>query len=634
MLHCRADDDEIKGVSLWSVGRVKNLLSSIGKPQARAYPAQSDDGMPTLQWFTVEKHTSADELTEQLNEIARACKAGPAADDITLSGRIARMRDPQWFKRRIRRALRRENEAAEHAAGQIRRKHQCYVSDWAVKITNIRDKANRQILDGLEVVNEDGEAFNLGEVVDGSISNPKLRRGELMMRCRGFEEVAQFMGHQAVFLTITAPSRFHRINFDGHENKKWTGDTPREAQDYLCKTWEKIRAAWGRAKFRPYGFRVAEPHHDGCPHWHILLFMAADQVGWFEPDRFVAGQKDHGAGVVGIAGKYALKDSPAERGANKHRYKVELIDGSKGSATGYIAKYIAKNIDGLTEAGDSVGMDYASGKKASDGAVRVRTWAATWGIRQFQQLGGPSVTVWRELRRMREQIEQPVQAAFDWEAIRAATDGDEDEGKKPSWALFWMLQGGPEVKRSELACRPFYVADTLGKYGDEVQRVYGVLGRDEQGQEFALQTRRHVWAVQRAGQADTEAYAAEWTDYMDVKKATAKFFADAGITREVFDAGRAASGAWTGVNNCTESGENQQPHTFNFDGFEPGGGEIPYLPEYSRAGDPADVAAEVAILEELWNMQQLVDGYGNWQAPSGPAHTATTPPVPQPTRLI
>ena len=40
--------------------------------------------------------------------------------------------------------------------------------------------------------------------------------------------------------------------------------------------------------------------------------------------------------------KYALQDSPNEPGALTHRVDFQPIDAGKGTAAGYIAKYVAK----------------------------------------------------------------------------------------------------------------------------------------------------------------------------------------------------------------------------------------------------------------------------------------------------
>ncbi len=418
MLSLQAPDHEILAVSLNYVGKVRAQLGACG---ARF-------GAPT---------TPA-ELAAALDRIAAEHQARPVASHIGLTGRIGRMLDPCWWVRNIRSTLLRENEVQEHAAGRIRRKGACYVSDHAMRRKASRAKANRETLERLEVVSEEGIALNLQEVSDASLSNPELRRAELMTRCSGFEKIAAYMGHEAIFLTLTAPSRFHRFGANGEPNPKWTEATPKAGHEHLCGVWRKIRAKWKREGLCPYGFRVVEPHHDGCPHWHILLFAPPLQVGWFVPHRFIADRADWGCGLVGIAGAYSLEESPGEAGAAKHRFTVKHIDLSKGRATGYIAKYICKNIDGMTEADEAMGLDFASGQAATDASKRVRTWAGVWRLRQFQQIGGPSVTVWRELRRLAKDAPSPVLQQELFEGPRAAAD-------RGLWALFWLLQGGPDT---------------------------------------------------------------------------------------------------------------------------------------------------------------------------------------------
>ena len=599
MLDCRAIESEIAGHAAWAAGAVRGLVRSIG--QGGPVVSRAEPGR--LVWeMAAPRATHPAVLRCELDNMAHDFKATAVADAIELGGRVARMADAGWWKRSVRRVLRRENETIEHAAGHIRRKGQCYASDHACKTVLERSKANRATLEGMEVCNADGDAFNLLEIADASMSNPKLRRAELMMRCRGFEEAAAYQGDKAFLLTLTCPRRFHRFNAAGKNNPVWTGATPKDGQEYLCATWAKVRAAWGRKGFKPYGFRVAEPHHDGCPHWHILLFMPPEIAGWFKPLRLVAGRKDHGAGAIGIMGAYAMKDSPQEinfKNANA-RFDVKEID--HRGATGYIAKYIAKNIDGLKETGENVGLDLDSGKATTEASVRVRVWASTWGIRQFQQVGGPSVTVWRELRRMRDEIEQPIQAAFDWESYRAAADGSQ-------WALFWMLQGGPETARKDLSLKPFYVEqDESGKYGDTVKRVHGVQGTDS-GMDYMLQTRLHEWTVQRAGLAAVDAGQAEFRDYMDVQKAINKFVQEAGFA-DVREFNARAAGAWTGVNNCTPS---------KFEGFD--FSDFPSVEAWavpdggiSRRADHQTQLEEVDFLCNQLQQQNEQPDYLNWRA--------------------
>lgn len=296
-----------------------------------------------------------------------------SASDLSLQARLI---DSDWWLRQLIKKHDRQFEASAIKFGLVRRDKQPYVSSTTVNKLLARKQRSLQIMDTLEAVADDGETIDMLDIVKGSMANPAVRRAELMNRLHGFEQYAKAHKHVAEFYTITCPSKYHP------SSSKYNDWTPRQTQQqYLSPLWAKIRAKLKRDGLSVYGFRIAEPHADGCPHWHILMFM-------LEADK---------PQVRAVLHDYALAEDGSEKGAYKHRFTIEAINPDKGSAIAYIAKYISKNVDGF---GMEDEIDKETGTAVNESAQRVLSWASVWGIRQFQQIGGSSVTVWRELRRL------------------------------------------------------------------------------------------------------------------------------------------------------------------------------------------------------------------------------------------
>lgn len=349
----------------------------------------------------------------------------PSLKTYSLDACIARLKDTAWWTRKLRRFHLRNSETVFHAIGQVNRKLGLYVSHQTVRSRINQKQRQQEWLASTVATNDAGQSFSLLELSQKGVADPKVRKTELMVRARGFEDLAQDLGHVSAFLTVTCPSKYHRCYAKtGDKNPNWQGYTPLDGQKYLNDVWVKVRSKLQREGVRFYGFRVAEPQQDGTPHWHLLLFV--------EPSQYQV--------MVKVMRSYALKEDGKEQGADKHRFTEVKIDPNKGSATGYIAKYISKNIDGEH-------LDQGVyGEDPKQAAVRVEAWAACWGIRQFQQLGGCSVTVWRELRRLKalcgdadSQLKAVVKAA--------------DEG---NWKQYTQLMGGVFCMRAKQAFRPHY----------------------------------------------------------------------------------------------------------------------------------------------------------------------------------
>lgn len=409
----------------------------------------------------------------------------PQNDLFDDSGAIARTCDSKWWRRQARVAKVRAMDQLARSFRMVHVKAQVYCSNEAVRLRRQQVKRNRSTLEGFEAVNQDGDAYTLAELSDLSNSNPTNRRHELMVRMRGFEELAEQFGHEGLFITLSAPSRFHPMRqikspsgklLRVEENEKYNGATPRDAQDWLNKTWSLIRAEFDRKEIRCYGFRVVEPHSDGCPHWHQLLFFAVENIDL----------------VKSIFKHYSLRTDADEKGAAEYRLKIVAIDRGKGSAAGYIAKYISKSIDGAHIESDLLG------NAGTTAAERICAWASAWGIRQFQQIGGGSVTVWRELRRM--DIADGIT-----EQVRVAADSAD-------WAAYCLLQGGgyPFVVRDLQPVRAAYWLEHDHDTGEEIDASFNQYGEVTKGKIFGVEavfeekfflTRFFSWTIQRIGAA-------------------------------------------------------------------------------------------------------------------------------------
>lgn len=370
---------------------------------------------------------------------------------------LARLVNDEWWTNQLKAHRMRWHESLLIAVGEVNKDRSPYASKHAIRDVHTRRMANLEYLKSCELENKaTGERIDLISKVMGSISNPEIRRMELMNTIAGIERYAAAEGDVGMFITLTAPSKYHPTRQVGKGNDKtvqlnhgWNNEayTPKDAQRYLCRIWSLMRTAFKDNDLQVYGMRVVEPHHDGTPHWHMMLFCKREQ------------RKE----ITEIMRCYALKEDGDERGASCNRFQAKHLN--KGGAAGYIAKYIAKNIDGYALDGE---LDNDTGKPLKDTAAAVTAWASTWRIPQFKPIGLPTMGAYRELRKLPQGVSIADEFDERVEAARAAADGGDFD-------LYITAQGGANVPRDSQTVRVARnVSDEVNAYEEDIERVVGI----------------------------------------------------------------------------------------------------------------------------------------------------------------
>jgi hypothetical protein len=394
----------------------------------------------------------------------------PRSPAVSVRGCLNRLKCERWWCRAMRRDYGRLAEDTLRRVGLVHKGASLYVSPEALRSRINRRLTKARLLDHTTVTNDRGQSFSLSDLSARTTSDPVIRRAELMVRVRGLETYANERGHVGYFYVVTLPSRFHCRDWNGAKNPRYHDATVHDGQRWLNRQWQCLRSSLLRKGIVVYGLRTAEPHHDGTPHWNVLMFAQpadADAIA-IEFDKY-----------------FLLSDSPDEPGACAHRVRRIVMDPEKGDATSYLAKYISKGIDGFR-----VGIDHEDTERqreAIETCVRVEAWSSIHGVRQFQFFGGPPVTVWRELRRLRRLSLGVIEVA------RQAAE-------EPSWASYIRAQGGAQRLTPNRPVRLHTInSESTGLYGDPLgTRIVGVESDD-----LVEVTRDREWTINWPGTGGT-----------------------------------------------------------------------------------------------------------------------------------
>ncbi len=238
----------------------------------------------------------------------------------------------------------------------------------------------REWMADMSVQTEYGD-FSLLDLHD---KDRKRRMAEYWVKLLALEKLAREQGLVPVFLTLTARPEYHPSPAKG--DNRWDGSLPENAARHLSGLWAELRLALFKLDIHPSGVRVTEPHKDGCPHGHALMFCHPSE-------------------------KAAIKEAVDEiwdwsDSAAQVKFLDDLPPGQKpASAASYTMKYVMKSLG----CEDPTALDsYA-------------TWTSTWAIRSASWFGLPTQKVWRALRSAKNcKFDSPDLALL----VRQAQSGD------------------------------------------------------------------------------------------------------------------------------------------------------------------------------------------------------------------
>lgn len=378
-----------------------------------AWKAHGEPVVPpmALEHFTpwISKHADADE--DQVRDHAVAFEKASISEVSTKLGHFASKfksgetaRTQRNLRRQLRKAFRQFNEQAAHVLKMVgKNKGQQYVSDVTRNHRKFQLLQQDKWISATKLIPDNpsddwpiDENTGLPKTIAlaDCVRTAEHRFAELYTLVKGQELYFTGKGYIPLFVTLTAPARFHPSPAYGEGS--WDGSSVTDSHEWFNENWQFARASLAKDGIKLDGFRVTEPHKDGCEHWHLMCYVKRENL----------------ANAKSTICEYFAHSEHAV--TFKADFSKNVAD-KKATAASYMLKYLIKTMNSRASVGTSAANDagFAAEADAAD------AWRSTWGIRSFQFFGVlfGKQTLWRELRRLEEQPAE-VAAKKLWRAAR------------------------------------------------------------------------------------------------------------------------------------------------------------------------------------------------------------------------
>lgn len=268
-----------------------------------------------------------------------------------------------------------------------------YATNLMVNYRRMQKQYNADFLASKSIVINDKKVDLL------SFANTAQKKvSELYAKIKGLQNHADDLGYDWAFVTLTASPSAHANPVKGR--RSWNRESAKSAQKELSDKWaafgkELANLGYPMKNGSLFGLRVVEPHQDGTPHWHMVIFYdseISDLIKALFHKHFVQGDSLPHVPECPHSMKF-VEGLPSDKA------------GSEGvaSAASYAFKYIVKCVgaDCFDDFDIHSFSETLDTEKVAASIDRIESWKAAVGVRAYQGFGFNGMSnIWNSTRKV------------------------------------------------------------------------------------------------------------------------------------------------------------------------------------------------------------------------------------------